>query len=109
MQNMKAHNIEELSDNLKEVADSIKEGYHAGIMSPRCIWKIEGEEEHDEEEKVFRIKFKPEVLSNAEVFIRAKSKKEAEHYFENLELLRAKALELGREVLELYEVEQCKY
>ena len=102
MQNMKARNMEELSKNLREVADSIKEGYHTGIMRPGCIWKIEGEEEPDEEEKVFRFTFKSEVL------IKAKSKKEAEYYFEGLELLSSKALELGGEVSEFYEVEQCK-
>lgn len=100
MQNMKARNMEELSKNLKEVADSIKDGYNTGIMRPGCIWKIEGEEEPDEEEKVFRFTFK------SEVWIKAKSKKEAEYYFEGLELLSAKALELGGEVSEFYEVEQ---
>lgn len=102
MQNMKARNMEELSKNLREVADSIKDGYNTGIMTPGCIWKVEGEEEPDDEEKVFRFTFK------SEVWIKAKSKKEAEYYFEGLELLSPEALELGGEVSEFYEVEQCK-
>lgn len=102
MQNMKARNMEELSDNLKEVADSIKEGYHTGIMRPGCTWKIEGEEEPDEEEKVFRFTFK------SEVFIKSRSKDEAELCFEGLELLSEEAMELGGEVSPYYEVEQCK-
>ena len=102
MQNMKARNMEELSKNLKEVADSIKEGYNTGIMRPGCIWKIEGEEEPDEEEKVFCFKFR------SEVFIKAKSKDEAELYFEGLELLSPEAIEHGGEVSPYYEVEQCK-
>lgn len=102
MQNMKARNMEELSKNLREVADSIKDGYSTGIMMPGCIWKIEGEEEPDEEEKVFRFTFK------SEVFINAKSKDEAELYFEGLELLSPEAMELGGEVSPYYEVEQCK-
>lgn len=102
MQNMKARNMEELSKNLKEVADSIKDGYNTGIMIPGCIWKIEGEEEPDEEEKVFRFTFK------SEVWIKAKCKKEAEYYFEGLELLSERAMELGGEVSPCYEVEQCE-
>ena len=102
MQNMKARNMEELSKNLREVADSIKDGYNSGIMAPGCMWKVSGEEEHDEEEKVFRFTFR------SEVFIKAKSKDEAELYFEGLELLAPEALELGGEVSEYYEVEQCK-
>ena len=102
MQNMKARNMEELSKNLKEVADSIKDGYNAGVMKPGCIWKVEGEEEQDDDEKVFRFTFQ------SEVWIKAKSKEEAEAYFESLELLSEDALELGGEVSELYEVEQCK-
>lgn len=102
MQNMKARNKEELSNNLKEIADSINDGYNTGIMRPGCIWKIEGEEEPDEEEKVFRFTFK------SEVFIKAKCKKEAEFCFEGLELLSEEAMELGGEVPPCYEVEQCK-
>lgn len=102
MQNMKARNMEELSKNLKEVADSIKEGYTAGVMRPGCTWKVEGEEEVDNEEKVFRFTFR------SEVFIKSKSKDEAELYFEGLELLSTEALEHGGEVAPYYEVEQCK-
>lgn len=101
MRHMKARNMEELSKNLREIADSIKDGYNTGIMTPGCIWKIEGEEDPDEEEKVFRFTFR------SEVWIKAKSKKEAEYYFEGLELLSEKALELGGEVSNLYEVDQC--
>ena len=102
MQNMKARNMEELSENLKEVADAIKDGYNSGIMGQGCIWKIEGEEEVDDEEKVFRFTFK------SEVWIKAKSKDEAELYFEGLDLLTPEAMELGGEVSPYYEVEQCK-
>mgnify|MGYP003411890592 CR=1 FL=1 len=102
MQNMKARNFEELSKNLREVADSIKDGYNAGVMRPGCIWKVEGEEEVDNEEKVFSFTFQTEV------WIKARSKKEAEEYFESIELLSSEALELGGEVSEFYEVEQCK-
>lgn len=102
MQNMKARNMEELSKNLREVADSIKDGYNTGIMTPGCIWKIEGEEESDNEEKVFHFTF------SSDVWIKARSKKEAEEYFESIELLSSEALELGGEVSEFYEVEQCK-
>ena len=80
MQNMKARNMEELSENLKEVADSIKEGYHTGMMRPGCTWKIEGEEEPDEEEKVFRFTFK------SEVFIKSRSKDEAEEKYQELKV-----------------------
>ena len=102
MQNMKARNMEELSKNLKEVADSIKDGYNAGVMRPGCTWKVEGEEEVDNEEKVFRFTFQ------SEVWIKAKSKDEAELYFEGLELLSPEALELGGEVSPYYDVEKCK-
>ena len=102
MQNMKARNMEELSKNLKEVADAINDGYSTGIMRPGCIWKIEGEEEVDDEEKVFRFTFR------SEVFIKAKTEDEATEYFETLELLSQEALEHGGEVMEDYEVEQCK-
>lgn len=102
MQNMKARNMEELSKNLREVADSIKDGYNTGIMTPGCIWKVEGEDESDEEEKVFSFTFQTEV------WIKAKSQKEAEEYFESLELLSPKAIELGGEVSDYYEVGQCK-
>ena len=102
MQNMKARNMEELSKNLKEVADSIKDGYSAGVMRPGCIWKVEGEEEVDIEEKVFHFTFR------ADVWIKAKSKKDAESYFEGLELLSEEAIELGGDVSPYYEVEQCK-
>lgn len=102
MQNMKARNMEELSKNLKEVVDAINDGYNSGIMVPGCIWKVEGEEEVDNEEKVFRFTF------NSEVFIKSRSKDEAEICFEGLELLSEEAMELGGEVSPYYEVEQCK-
>lgn len=101
MQNMKARNMDELSKNLKEVADSIKDGYNTGIMTPGCIWKVVGEEV-DDEEKVFRFTFKSEVL------IKAQSMDEAELYFEGLELLSPEAIEHGGEVSPYYEVERCK-
>lgn len=102
MSHMKARNMEELSKNLREVADSIRDGYTVGIMRPGCIWKIEGEEEVDDEEKVFRFTFR------SEVFIKAKTEDEATEYFETLELLSQEALEHCGEVMEDYEVEQCK-
>ena len=102
MQNMKARNMEELSKNLKDVADSIKDGYNTGIMIPGCIWKVEGEEEPDESEKVFRFSFR------GDVWIKAKNQDEATDYFESLELLSPEAIELGGEVFEDYEVEQRK-
>ena len=98
MQNMKARNMEELSTNLKEVADSIKDGYSTGVMMPGCIWKVEGDEEPDNEEKVFSLTFQSEVR------IKAKTQKEAEEFFESLELLSPEALELGGEVSKYYEV-----
>lgn len=45
MKNMKAATMEELSKNLKDVADSIRDGYTAGVMRPGCIWKVEETEE----------------------------------------------------------------
>lgn len=101
MQNMKAHNMEELSRNLREVAESLKNGYKAGIMIPGCIWKVDGEEDENNEEKVFQFTFK------ADVWVKAKSKSEAVEYFEELELLSPEALELGGEVSDYYEVERC--
>ena len=103
MNNMKARNMEELSKNLKEVADSIKDGYSTGVMVPGCIGKVEGEEENDNEEKIFSFTFQSEVC------IKAKTQKEAEEYFESLELLSPEALELGGNVSEYYEVGQIKY
>lgn len=102
MQNMKARNMEELSKNLREVADSIKDGYNTGIMRPGCIWKIEGEEERDNEEKVFRFTFR------SEVYVKSTDIDEAAKYFEAMPLLSAEALEHCGEVVEVYEVEQCK-
>lgn len=102
MHNMKARNMDELSKNLMEVADSIKEGYNTGVMRPGCIWKVEGDEEPDNEEKVFSFTFQ------SEVWIKAKSKELAEEYFESIELLSPEALELGGKVSESYEVGQCK-
>lgn len=51
IQNMKARDMEELSKNLREVADSIRDGYTVGVMRPRCVWKVDGEVEEDNEEK----------------------------------------------------------
>lgn len=101
MRHMKARNMEELSKNLREIADSIKDGYTVGVMRPGCIWKVDGEVEEDNEEKVFQITFK------SDVWIKSKSKKEAVEYFESLELLSPEALELGGEVSDYYEIDQC--
>ena len=104
MKNMKARNMEELSKNLQEIADSIKEGYKAGIMRPQCIWNVKGTEEQDEAEKerVFHFSFK------ADVWIKAKCLDAAVDYFESIGLLSSDALELGGEVSDEYEVEECK-
>lgn len=102
MKNMQARNMEELAQNLKDIADSIKDGYNSGVMKPGCIWKVEGEEEKEEKEKVFRISF------TGDVWIKSKSREEAIEYFESIELLSDEALELGGEVSEMYTVEEWK-
>ena len=102
MQNMTAPSMDELSKNLNDIADSIKDGYSAGVMRPGCIWKVEGEEEKDNEEKVFRITFR------SEVYVKSTDIDAAAQYFEAMTLLSAEALEHCGEVVEVYEVEQCK-
>ena len=102
MQNMKGKTMVELAKNLKEVAESIAEGFNAGVMVPGCIWKVEGDEEVDETEKQYRFTFQTEVL------IKAKSEEEASLYFEDMQLLSDDSLNHSGKVSHTYNVEQCK-